>query len=189
MGGTFDPIHLGHLRAAESAREGLGLDLVAFVPSSAPPHRAGPMALPADRLTMVRLAIAGHPRFDAWDTELKRPGPSYTVDTVAALVAERPADSFVLIVGSDTWPEILTWREPARLLSLVTVGIVERPGRSLGELPRAPFPSARGVIRVEGPTLAISATEIRECARRGASLRYLVPEAVAEFIARRRLYA
>jgi len=186
-GGTFDPIHLGHLRAAETAREGLGLDLVAFVPSAVPPHRSEPPRAAADRLAMARLATSSHPRFEAWDAELRRPGPSYTVETVAALLSERPSDSFVLVVGADTWPEMATWREPQRLLSLVAVAVVDRPGYA-GPDPGVPFPGALGVTRVLGPSLPISATTIRELARRGRSVRFLVPDAVADYILARRLY-
>ena len=186
-GGTFDPVHLGHLRAAETARESLGLDLVAFLPSAVPPHRSAPPRAAADRLAMARLATASHPRFEAWDAELRRPGPSYTVETVATLLSERPSDSFVLVVGADTWPEMTTWREPQRLLSLVEVAVVDRPGYS-GPDPATPFPGARGVRRVEGPSLPISATTVRELARRGRSVRYLVPDAVADYILARRLY-
>jgi nicotinate-nucleotide adenylyltransferase len=187
-GGTFDPVHLGHLRAAENAREGMGLDLVAFLPSAVPPHRSAPLSAAADRLAMARLATASHPRFEAWDAELRRPGPSYTIETVSSLLSERPSDSFVLVVGADTWPEITTWREPERLLSLVEVAVVDRPGYP-GPGPEAPFPGARGVTRVEGPSLPISATAIRERARQGRSVRFLVPDAVADYIAARRLYA
>jgi nicotinate-nucleotide adenylyltransferase len=186
-GGTFDPVHLGHLRAAETAREAVGLDLVAFLPAAVPPHRGAPLSAAADRLAMVRLATTAHPRFEAWDAELRRPGPSYTVETVARLLSERPSDSFVLVVGADTWPEITTWREPERLLSLVEVAVVDRPGYP-GEEPGAPFPGARGVRRAEGPSLPISATAIRERARQGRSVRYLVPDAVADYIVARRLY-
>jgi len=186
-GGTFDPIHLGHLRAAETAREGMGLDLVAFLPAAVPPHRSTPPGAAADRLAMARLATASHPRFEAWDAELRRPGPSYTVETVAALLSERPSDSFVLVVGADTWPEMTTWREPQRLLSLVEVAVVDRPGYAGAE--RAmPFPGALRVKRVEGATLPISATAVRDLARRGRSVRYLVPDAVADYILARRLY-
>ena len=187
-GGTFDPIHLGHLRAAETAREELGLDLVAFLPSAVPPHRDTPLSSAEDRLTMARLATEPYPAFAAWDTELRRPGPSYTVETVASLLAERPGDAFALVVGADTWPEMATWREPERLLSLVEVAIVDRPGYPATE-PQPPFPGIRGVRRVEGPSLPISATAIRERARRGRSVRFLVPDAVAEYIAGRGLYA
>ena len=186
-GGTFDPIHLGHLRAAETAREAMGLDLVAFLPAAVPPHRGTPLSAAGDRLAMVRLAIAPHLSFEAWDAELRRPGPSYTVETVSRLLSERPSDSFVLVVGADTWPEITTWREPERLLSLVEVVVVDRPGYP-GPEPEAPFPRARGVTRAEGPSLPVSATAIRERARQGRSVRYLVPDAVADYILARRLY-
>jgi nicotinate-nucleotide adenylyltransferase len=187
-GGTFDPVHLGHLRAAETARESMDLDLVAFLPAAVPPHRGAPLSAAADRLAMVRLAIAPHRGFEAWDAELRRPGPSYTVETVSTLVSARPSDSFVLVVGADTWPEITTWREPERLLSLVEVAVVDRPGYP-GAEPEAPFPGARGVRRAEGPSLPISATAIRERARLGRSVRYLVPDAVADYIVARRLYS
>lgn len=187
LGGTFDPIHLGHLRAAESAREGLDLDLVVFLPSGEPPHRTGPLASALDRFTMACLASAGHPRFAVWETELKRPGPSYTVDTLASLLAERPDDELVLVVGDDTWPEMTEWREPERLFSLAEVAVVTRPGEP-SPTTTPPFPGAR-VTRVAGPALPISATAIREHVRRGESVRYLVPVPVAEYIARRGLYA
>jgi nicotinate-nucleotide adenylyltransferase len=136
---------------------------------------------------MARLATSSHPRFEAWDAELRRPGPSYTVETVARLISERPSDSFVLVVGADTWPEMSTWREPQRLLSLVAVAVVDRPGYP-GPEPESPFPGALGVRRVPGPSLPISATAVRELARKGRSVRYLVPDAVADYIIARRLY-
>jgi nicotinate-nucleotide adenylyltransferase len=186
-GGTFDPIHLGHLRAAENAREALALDLVAFVPSAVPPHRTAPASRPEDRLAMTRLATGAYAAFAAWDDELRRAGPSYTVETVAALVSARASDSFVLVVGADTWPEIPSWREPERLLSLVEVAVVERPGFASPE-PSLPFPRALGVRRVGGIGLPLSASAIRERARVGGSLRFLVPDPVADFIAERGLY-
>jgi nicotinate-nucleotide adenylyltransferase len=188
FGGTFDPVHLGHLRAAETARETLALELVAFVPSAVPPHRTAPLSAAGDRLAMTQLATESHPCFEAWDTELRRSGPSYTVDTVAALVAERPGDSFVLLVGADTWPEMPQWREPARLFGLVEVAVAERPGTPPLVL-EPPFPGARPLHRVSGPSLPISATAVRERVRRGQSVRYLVPDPVAEYIATRRLYS
>jgi nicotinate-nucleotide adenylyltransferase len=188
MGGTFDPIHLGHLRAAESAREALSLDLVAFLPCAVPPHRTSPLTPAGDRLAMASLAAASNPRFEAWDTELRRPGPSYTVATVDTLRRERPHDTFVLIVGSDTWLEMATWREPERLLALVEVAVVDRGGPAPGPIV-APFPTARAVHHVGGPSLPISATAIREHVRNGSSVRYLVPDPVADYIAARRLYA
>jgi len=188
MGGTFDPIHLGHLRAAENAREALGLHRVAFLPSGAPPHRGSPASSPLDRFAMVCLATASHPCFLAWDIEVRRPGPSYTVDTLTALVDERPGDTFVMIVGSDTYAEMTTWREPDRLFGLCAVAVVDRPGEETAVTP-LPFPGAKGVSRVPGPGLSISATSVRERVRRGESVRYLVPDAVADYIAKRGLYA
>jgi nicotinate-nucleotide adenylyltransferase len=136
---------------------------------------------------MTRLATAAHASFETWDTELRRPGPSYTVDTVAALIDERPSDSLLLLVGADTWPEMSSWREPERLLSLVEVAVLERPGAPPGPVAR-PFPGMRGLTRVNGPSLAISSSAIRDLVRRGQSVRYLVTDAVADYIAGRSLY-
>jgi nicotinate-nucleotide adenylyltransferase len=188
LGGTFDPIHLGHLRAAETAREALGLERVAFVPAGVPPHRSDRLAAAGDRYTMACLAAAFHPAFDVWDVELERSGPSYTVDTLAALRAGRPDDDLVLLVGSDTWPEMTSWRDPERLFSLAEVAVLDRPGEPTPDVV-APFPGARGVVRVEGPTLPISATMIRERLRQQRSVRYLVSGPVADFIAKRELYS
>jgi nicotinate-nucleotide adenylyltransferase len=188
MGGTFDPIHLGHLRAAETARQALGLDRVAFVPAGVPPHRGAPLSPALDRYAMVCLATAGHGHFVPSDYEIRREGPSFTVDTVEALLAEGPADNITVIVGSDTFPEMPTWRDPARLFSLAEVAVVERPGEA--ERPSPPLPpGAKGVVRVPGPGLDVSATRVRERVRRGESVRYLVPETVADYIAKRGLYS
>jgi nicotinate-nucleotide adenylyltransferase len=187
FGGTFDPVHLGHLRAAENAREALALDRVAFVPSAVPPHRSTPATPAAGRLEMARLAAATHPAFEAWDVELRRRGRSYTVDTVKTVLADRPGDTLVLLVGADTWPEMATWREPERLFALVEVGVVERPGCPVDALV-PPFPTSRPVHRVSGPALPISATEVRARVAAGRSVRYLVPDGVLDYIVARRLY-
>jgi len=186
FGGTFDPIHLGHLRAAETAREGLSLDLVAFVPSAVPPHRTGRLSSATDRFAMACLACAHHPLFVAWDTELRRPGPSYTVDTIEVIRKERPHDELVLVVGADTWPEMTTWRDPERLMAQVTVAVVDRPDAAAG---RGEGAVGERVVRVAGPALPISATLVRERVREGRSIRYLVPDAVADYIAKRGLYS
>jgi nicotinate-nucleotide adenylyltransferase len=188
FGGTFDPIHLGHLRAAETAREALALDRVAFVPAAVPPHRSRPLTAAADRLAMARLAASSHPAFEVWDIELRRPGPSYTVDTVATLLLEHPADSLVLVVGADTWPEMMGWRDPERLLSLVEVAVVDRAGMTC-DAPVVPFRGALGVRQAAGPSLPISASAIRERVRQGLSVRYLVADVVADYIGRRGLYS
>lgn len=186
MGGTFDPIHLGHLRAAENAREALSLDEVAFVPSSVPPHRPGPQSSALDRYAMVSLATAGNRAFVACDLELRRQGASYTVDTVAALLDARPGVSLVLIVGSDAFAEIGTWKDPDRLFGLCSVAVVPRPGN--GAPGTTPSHDARQVTHVPGPGLELSASAIRQRVHEGRSVRYLVPDAVADYIAKRGLY-
>lgn len=189
FGGTFDPIHLGHLRAAENALESLELDRVAFIPAGTPPHRVEPSSSALDRFAMTALATAGHPCFAVSDVELRRDGPSYTVDTVDGLRRESPEAEVFVIVGSDTFPEMATWREHERLMALCTVAVVARPGeaRAEAERPGAGGPAPR-VARVEGPGLDISASAIRGRVRQRKSIRYLVPDAVADYIAKRALY-
>jgi nicotinate-nucleotide adenylyltransferase len=188
IGGTFDPIHLGHLRAAENAREALGLDRVLFVPAGRPPHRPDQLAPALDRFTMVALATTLHPAFVASDLELRREGPSYTVDTLRSLRAQDAEEPLYLIVGSDTFPEMATWREPEALRALCTVAVVARPGAEETPLDaEALRPGA--AVRVAGPGLAISATRVRERVREKRSVRYLVPEGVADYIEKRGLYA
>jgi len=187
FGGTFDPIHLGHLRAAENALEGLALDRVAFIPAAVPPHRPQPSSSVLDRYAMTALAAAGHPRFAVSDIELRREGPSYTVDTVAALRAQSPEDEVFVIVGSDTYPEMSTWKDHERLFALCTVAVVSRPGERAATAGER-GPAREGVAHVEGPGLPISASAVRERVRQQRSVRYLVPDAVADYIAKRPLY-
>ena len=192
FGGTFDPIHLGHLRAAESAREALLLDNVTFVPARNPPHRPEPLSSPVDRYAMVALATIGHPQFDVSDLELTREGPSFTVDTVKAFRDAHAEDRLVLIVGSDTFPEMGTWKDREVLESCCTIAVVGRPQE--GDQPKASSrhadaPSAGAAVkRVDGPPLGISSTSIRRRVREGQSIRYLVPDAVADYIRKRGLY-
>jgi nicotinate-nucleotide adenylyltransferase len=186
MGGTFDPIHLGHLRAAENAREALGLEIVRFIPASVPPHRPGPLTSAIDRYAMATLATSAHPSFVTSDIEIRRTGPSYTADTLEALRAAFPDDELYLIVGSDTFPEVRTWREPERIFAQCRVAVVHRPGEvRTTEVPELP---ADRVNWVEGAGLPISATEVRRRVREGHSIRYLVPEGVADYIRKQGLY-
>jgi len=132
---------------------------------------------------MLALATAGHPGFITSDIELRRDGPSYTVETLAQLQEQQPGRELVLIVGSDTYPEMESWKEPRRLFEMCTVAVVDRPPTAGGAdgLPE-------GVARVEGSGLPISASDVRRRLREGKSVRYLVPEAVADYIAKRELY-
>jgi nicotinate-nucleotide adenylyltransferase len=181
FGGTFDPIHLGHLRAAENAREALALDAVAFVPAARSPFKGAPVSSGWDRYAMVALATTGHPAFEPSERELVREGPSYTVDTVRSLRRDRPQDELFLIVGSDTVRELPSWRESAELVAECSVVAVSRPGEERPALPA-------GVTWVDGPGLAVSATDVRQRVREGRSVRFLVPDAVADYVVKRRLY-
>ena len=127
LGGSFNPIHYGHLLLADDVLESLGLDRILFVPTGVPPHKsAADLAPAADRYAMVKLAVASHPRFEVSDLELRRPGPSYTVDTLEAL--RRPGGELFLIVGSETFLDLLAWREPKRIAGLARLTVVPRVG-------------------------------------------------------------
>jgi len=186
MGGTFDPIHLGHLRAAENAREALRLERVVFVPVGAPPHRSLPLSSAFDRFAMACLATADNPAFGVSDLEVSRPGPSYTVDTLERLAAELDGAELFLIVGSDAYAEMETWKDLQRLLSLCRVAVVERPAEN-GNARRSTALGAE-VEAVRGPGLAISASTIRHRVAAGHSIRYLVTDGVAAHVAKRGLY-
>lgn len=186
MGGSFDPIHLGHLRGAESAREALNLQSVLLMPAARAPHKPEPAASDFDRFTMVALAASGHPNLVPGDAELRRGGTSYTVDTLERLQLEQPDAELFLIVGSDTLPDLVQWRSVTRLLALAELAVVTRPEAPPLEVPAA-LPSAR-VRAVQGTGLRVSSTRIRALAAEGRSLRYLVPDGVADYIQKRGLY-
>jgi nicotinate-nucleotide adenylyltransferase len=193
FGGTFDPPHAGHLVAAECALRALSLDQVLFVPAARPPHKGGQVSAgPEQRYEMVRLAIAGHPRFAVSRIELDRPGPSYTVDTLAALAEDDPARRLHFITGIDAVLDLPSWREPERLLRMAAFVAVSRPGvprERLDAFTAALPPDLRQRVRyLEIPAVDVSSSEVRERVRDGRSIRRLVPRAVAAFIARERLY-
>ena len=192
LGGTFDPIHHGHLAIAEEAREALGLEQVLFVPAASPPHKPDRLvSAPEDRLALVRLAVAGNPAFAASDLEVRRGGTSYTVDTLEALRVDGLAEPW-LILSSEALALLPTWREPRRVLELARLAVVPRGGFDpLGPAwAEAAFPGAAARFRfLSGPLLPISGSVVRRRARAGRSVRYLVPDAVAAYIAQHRLYA
>jgi nicotinate-nucleotide adenylyltransferase len=185
FGGTFDPVHSGHLRAAECAREEARLDRVLFLPSGRPPHREATLASAFERYARVSLATAGNAAFAASDLELRRDGPSYTFETLLELRRQRPQSDLFLILGSDAFAEIATWREPRRVAELCTLVVVQRPGAESAAAD--PFPGAR-VTRVSTPGLPVSSSEVRRMRAEGRSVRYLVPDAVADYIEKRELY-
>jgi nicotinate-nucleotide adenylyltransferase len=185
LGGTFDPVHLGHLRAAELAREALGLEQVLFVPAGRPPHRSDGVSAPHHRYAMVALAVEDQGAFVSSDMELRREGPSYTVDTLEALHDERPGDEIVLVVGADTLPELGSWRSAERIMALCSVAVVPREGAARGSGGAA----AGGRVRLLPEAgLPIAATALRQRVREGRSIRYLVPGGVADYIAKAGLY-
>jgi nicotinate-nucleotide adenylyltransferase len=180
FGGSFDPVHHGHLLVARALREALGLDEVRLVPAGEQPFKAGRHAAPAaDRAAMVGLAVAGEPGLGCDRIEVERAGPSYTVDTLRALHAREPGAEWCVCVGADAAAELPAWREAARIPELATVVVFRRPG---AEPPAGPYRYA------EVPQVDISATDIRSRVRSGRSIRYLVPEAVATYIAAHGLY-
>jgi nicotinate-nucleotide adenylyltransferase len=184
FGGTFDPIHLGHLRAAELAREAAALDRVLLLPSGQPPHRAAAAASPLDRYAMVSLASAAHPALLPSDMELRRDGPSYTVETLESLARQRPQAELFLVIGSDAFADMGSWHQPARVAALCTLLVIERPGSPAADLT---LPAAR-VLRAAGVGLEVSSSAVRRLRRDGRSVRYLVPEPVADYIEKRELY-
>ena len=208
LGGTFNPIHIAHLRIAEEVRERFGLEKVVFVPAAAPPHKplAGDLPFP-DRYEMVRLAITGNPRFDLSDLEGRREGKSYSIDTLRTLRRELPSDEFFFIIGSDSFLDLGSWHEYAAIFSLCNIVVVERPG-SIVPRPDQALPAALAhefcyhdaekrlahrsgysVYYLEGVPLDVSSSAVRELARSGWSLRYLVPDVVEHYIKEQRLYS
>jgi len=209
FGGTFDPIHFGHLRLAEEAAEACALGEVRFVPAALPNLREAPRTPAMHRLAMVRLAVAGNPRLAVDGRELEREGMSYTVDTLDALRAQTgPARSLCLLLGADAFLRLPQWSRWQRLLDLAHVVVATRPGHALetrlaeadsvlggvwrerraGSAAELGAQPAGRVFRIDIPLLDISASGIRERLARGASVRYLLPRAVIEYIEVHRLY-
>jgi len=206
LGGSFNPIHYGHLLLADDVLEQLALDRVLFVPAGSPPHKPLSLLAPAaDRFQMVRLGIAEHARFDVSDVELRRAGPSYTVDTLSALAAG--GDELFYVVGSETFLDLLTWREPKRLAALARLVVIPRAGsvfdtegaaaqKVLHEIgveggfvhAGGGAPPPRGVLIVHATSLPLSASDLRRRVREGRSLRYRMPPAVIDYVRAHGLY-
>jgi len=210
LGGTFDPIHYGHLRLAEELGGTLRLDEVRIVPSGTPPHRSAPATAAEHRLAMVRLAAAGNTRFKVDERELRRAGPGYTFDTLTELRAESGATRpLVLLTGADAFLEFATWHRWHELFGLAHVAVAHRPGFPVERwVERMPQPLAReysarvlqqplavhlspagGIVVVPFTALDISATAIRDMLLAGSSPRYLLPDAVLDYIRANHLYS
>jgi len=205
LGGTFDPVHLGHLRSAVELREALDLDRVHMVPAAMPPLRGEPSVSAADRLALLRLGIGDTPGLVADPRELERDGPSYTADTLASLRRELGAEArLIMALGHDAFLRLADWHEPERLFALAHVVVIDRPdhqaalpeklvelleGREVEERAALMARPAGQLLRLRLPSrMAISATEVRRRLSAGRSVRYLLPEAVEAHLLSRGLY-
>jgi len=213
LGGTFNPIHVGHLAAAEEVRERLDLASILFIPSFLPPHKDDEAIPPAaQRLAMVKIAIAGNPQFSLSDIEVQRGGKSYTVDTVTDLHRAYPGAEFFFITGLDSFLDIQTWKDWERLLGLCSFVVLSRQGHAFTDLVNLPFmktskqklevldsgeqarikaetPAGMSIWLEQVPLYDISSTDIRKRIRQGRSIKYLLPDAVETYIINNTLYA
>ena len=190
LGGTFDPVHVGHLILGEVARQEITLDRVIFVPTGQPWRKVGrEITAGADRLQMLRLATAGNPAFQVSSVEIERPGPSYTEVTLAALQGENPGAELVFILGRDALTDFPHWHDPQRIAELAALAVAERDDTALGGEEEADLSRLHvRLCRLHMARVGITATAIRENVRDGRSIRYLVPDAVAGYIEERGLY-
>jgi nicotinate-nucleotide adenylyltransferase len=190
FGGTFDPVHLGHLILAEQCREACGLDQLWFVVAGAPPHKPGDRTAVTHRLEMVRIAIAGHASFAVSEIETLRPGPHYSVETLETVRRDQPEDDLFFLIGADSLAELPSWREPGRIAQLATIVVVNRPG--LEEIDPAKLPDfgagSHPLMSVTIPPIGIASTDLRCRLAEGRSIRYMVPRAVAAYIEAQGLY-
>lgn len=208
FGGTFNPIHIGHLRGAEEIREILALSRIYFIPSAIPPHKdSSDVASPADRLNMVELATMENPFFEVCDIEIKRGGPSYTVHTLEYFSSKFPESEIYFILGAELFSEIHTWKEYKRLFELANFAVITRPGfpcsASIPLALRKDFryykneesvtfythkDSARTIALVEIEGIQVSSTRIRELINRNSSIKYLVSKEVEAYILENKIY-
>jgi nicotinate-nucleotide adenylyltransferase len=207
FGGTFNPIHLGHLRAAEEVRFKAGLDKIIFVPSGNPPLKSAGLIDAVHRFEMVKHAVSSNKNFVLSDIELQSKGKSYTVNTVGSLIREYAEHELCLILGIDAFLDIPNWKQPERLISLIDFVVILRPGFSLKGFNKTPYllgracneeglqdvkimklVSGRKVTIVETTPIGISSTEIRRLLKSGMSIKYLVPEKVEKYIIINKLF-
>ncbi|MDB5308553.1 MAG: nadD [Gemmataceae bacterium] len=194
FGGTFDPVHMGHLILAEQCRDQAGLDEVWFLPSYHPPHKSTRDVVRFEhRCDMIELATAGHPAFKLVRIEKELPPPSYTAETLAELRRRHPGDEFHLLLGSDCLPDLPGWYQPMRVVEQAGLVVVPRPGVMLWTADRlaralAVDPAAIRLRFVACPMIEIASRELRRAVADGMSIRYMVPRSVEEYIRDRKLY-
>jgi nicotinate-nucleotide adenylyltransferase len=185
-GGTFDPIHLGHLILAEACREACRLDRVWFVVAGEPPHKRGDRTSAHHRIEMVRLAIAGNLAFEVSEIETRRPGPHYSVETLDEIRRDRPDDELFFLIGADSLVDLPSWREPARIASMARIVVVNRPGIDPPTTVSLPFEPAPLVVEV--PPIGIASSDLRRRVKQGKSCRYQIPKPVEAYIQTHQLY-
>jgi len=188
LGGTFDPIHLGHLILAQEVLDKAEADRILFVPAGVPPHKIGaPVSEARHRLEMVKMAIAGNPQFKVSEVEIRRNGPSFTIDTLHAIRSGlKDSDELGLIVGADQVVEFETWKDYRTIATKFRLFLTTRAG--LPEPDREKHPYLRNAVLVPIPSIEISSTDIRERVRQGRGIQYLVPREVSRYIREERLY-
>jgi len=182
LGGTFNPVHIGHLILAEEVREKLALDKIIFIPAALPPHKDDADIAPAvDRLNMLKLATKGNKFFGVSDIEIKRTGRSYTIDTVKELKNRFPHDELYFIIGSDLLKYLNEWKDLSQINKIVNFVAATRPGYPLEKIPA-------DIHRLAIRAVDVSGFEVRQCARENKSFGYLVPDKVFDYIKKRKLY-
>lgn len=194
FGGTFDPIHFGHLTLAEQCREQCRLDEVWFVPAAQPPHKQHhAISAAKSRCEMIEFAIAGNRSFRLSSVEIERPGPSFTVTTLEQLNSEDPSRDLFLLIGADSLLDFPGWRQPKKILELASIAAVNRGERPMPDL--SPVRDICGdladrrIVNVRMPAIDLSSTDIRRRVADGRSIRYLVPRAVEAYLHQHRLYS
>jgi nicotinate-nucleotide adenylyltransferase len=190
FGGTFDPVHIGHLILAETCREACSLDVVRFVVAGEPPHKGRPRTAAKHRVEMVELAIAGNAAFDVSTVELDRPGPHYSFETLERITAESPGDDLFFLIGADSLADLPGWRRPERICELASLIVVNRPGTPEEVLHSfVPPEGSKPFHHVTMPDVGVASRDIRRRVAEGKSVRYLIPRAVEVYLQEHRLYA
>jgi nicotinate-nucleotide adenylyltransferase len=188
FGGTFDPIHLGHLILAEGCREACSLDRVLFVVAGVPPHKSAGRTSITHRLEMVRIATAGHEAFTVSEVEARGPGPHYSFETLATLRESYPGDDLFFLIGADSLVDLPGWRHPDRIAELATLVVVNRPGIAIPPTPDF-VPAHRPMLHVSIPPIGISSHDLRARMAEGKSVRYQVPRGVEAYIREEKFYS
>lgn len=193
IGGTFDPIHYGHLVVAEEVRQKFGIQKVIFIPAARPPHKMDQeISEPHHRVNMTRLATASNRYFEVSTIEIERQGLSYTIDTVQEIKSIYKIETVYFITGADAVLEILTWKEAEKLLNMCTFIAATRPGYNLNNLKETlkslPGEIFKKTLPLEVPALSISSSDIRQRVREGRSIKYLLPEPVEQYIKENKIY-